>query len=147
MEGAYIPEQPLNVVPTTPTDLIADDTGKRLLVGAGMDWNGPGGVFVNAQMAVDHIDFDEDRLVRPETDSIYTIKLRKSFKNDLFKLNGEVLGSAVTGDGAVSADISYDLTDHIFVSFGTNLAFGNAEGTFGQFKNENRVWTRVRASF
>ena len=145
-EAAHIPDQPLNVVPIVPTDIFRIDDRARTLAGVGLDWNAPGDVFLNAQIAVDHFDARQSDLFGPQMDTIYTVKLRRAFKNDLVKLNAELIGSAEGSDGAFSLDLSYDVTDNVSVSIGTNQLFGNQRGTFGQFDDQDRIWTRLKFS-
>ncbi|MEQ8515799.1 MAG: hypothetical protein RIC38_09370, partial [Chromatocurvus sp.] len=53
LEAAYVPRQPVN---RQPAPGLVTGRESRWLIGSGLDWSLPGAVFLNAQLAVDHID-------------------------------------------------------------------------------------------
>ena len=144
-ETAVIPDHPLNERPEQGLTFKSDDT-IRWLTGIGVDWQAPGDVFINAQLAVDHVDSLEQNIFRPKTDTIYTVKFRRTFRNDRLVLNGEVLGSAEAGDGTISMDLNYEINEHLSASIGGNFVFGQERGTFGQFEDQSRLWLRMKLS-
>jgi len=146
-ETAITPEFSLNSQPENPQSVFAVSRAKRVLMGVGADWKVFGDVFVNAQLAVDHIDGASAALYRPETDVIYTLKMRRSLQNDRVSLSGEVIGSAEGGDGTVSSDLQYELNDSASIAVGGNYFFGDLRGIFGQFREQSRVWVRLKWSF
>lgn len=147
LETAFIPDQPLNVGPEA-TDFFKTIDTNRWLAGVGLDWEAPGDLFLNVQLAIDHVDAPADILFRPTTETIYTVKFRRAFHNDLFVVNGEVLGSAEGGDGALSLSTTYHVNDQLSVSIGSNLLFGKGSGgVFSQFEDQSRIWTRIKLSY
>ncbi|MEL6363954.1 MAG: DUF1302 domain-containing protein [Pseudomonadota bacterium] len=140
VEAASIPRQPVNVAGRSPLD---DDRRPRNVAGVGVDWNAPGDVFVNAQIAVDHVDAGDTDLARPETDVIGTLQLRRSFNQELGSVTIEYIGALNDGDGLVRPRLRYRLTDQVEASIGADLLFGPQDGQFGQFRSESRGWLRL----
>jgi hypothetical protein len=143
-EAAAIPNQPTNVAGPTP---LEHDDRARLLLGVGVDWNAPDGWFANAQIAYDHIQQAPSRpTLRPEHDAIATLRLQKGFSNDTLILRTELIGSLSDGDGVARASVEWRATDVFSVQAGTDAAWGDRDGTFGQFGDTSRFWIKVRSS-
>lgn len=144
VEVASVPRQPVNVEGGAP---LADDRRPRTVAGVGLDWNAPADVFVNAQIAVDHIDAGDTALVRPKTDVIGTVQLRRTFNQDLGAVTLEYIGALNDGDGLLRPRARYRLTDQVEASLGADILFGPRDGQFGQFRDASRGWLRLTASF
>ena len=139
-EAAFIPEQSFN---TSEDGVLGETEHARLLVGAGVDWNAPADVFVNAQIAADQVIDAHDDLVRPDLDVITTVRAQRSFHNDATQLRGEVVASLTDGDAMVRLDVKRELTDRVSVNVGADLFYGESEGLFGQFGDSSRIRTAL----
>ncbi|WP_416907694.1 MAG: hypothetical protein ACMVO5_11810 [Polymorphobacter sp.] len=148
MEAAHVPDQPVNFAPLPVGGGLVPQVGQRprTLLGAGMDWSAPAGIFVNAQAVVDHIKADARGLVRPETEVIATLRAQKTLARDTVKLSAEWLVSVREGDGAVRPAVEWQLSDSLAATFGADLMHGDTEGLFGQFRDRSRVWLRLRVT-
>ncbi len=138
VETAFVPDQPVNLEGTS----LAADTRSRWLAGAGLDWDLPDEVFLNAQLGVDHI--EGDGLVRPNTDVITTLKIQRSFSNQTWTASAELLGSLTDGDGTFRPTLSWQVNDRLRLRTGIDLVWGDEDGIFGQFSNTDRAWLKVR---
>ena len=143
-ELAHVPDQPVNVLPEDPREGLETDTEARTLLGVNMDWDGPAGLFLNAQLATDLIAGDAERRFRPERETVGTLRLSRSFANERWRLKGEWIGSLEDGDGVVRPQLDWQRSDNVFVLFGADLFYGDAGGAFGQFSDTDRVWLKVK---
>lgn len=142
-ELAYIPDQPVNLESNVG---LANDVEERWLAGVAVDLNAPFGVFLNAQIALDYMPEDRTTFARPQTDLISTVRAQRSFPQVGWHLQLEYLGSLTDGDGVVRPQISKELNDRLKLAVGGDFAFGNNQGIFGQFENQNRGWLRLQLS-
>ena len=44
------------------------------------------------------------------------------------------------GDGAARPMLTYHLSDTVTLSIGADVVWGDKTGTFGQFRDESRIW-------
>lgn len=144
VEAALVPDQPVNVLVG---GVPAVERRARALAGVGLDWSAPAGVFVNAQLGVDHVDGGMSALARPRTDWLLTLRLQKSFANDSWRTRGELIGSASDGDGVLRWALEWVGRDAWRLGGGADLLFGDREGLFGQYRDRSRAWLRATASF
>ncbi len=143
-EAAHIPDQPVN----TRTDEPLSFTRRpRTLAGVGVDWNAPGDVFVNGQLAVDHIDEADEMLVRPQTDVIATLRAQRRFAHDAWTVKAEFIGALSDGDGTFRPSVQYQLTDTVGIAAGVDALFGDRDEQFGQYRDQSRAWLRVTADW
>lgn len=138
VETAWVPDQPVNLEGPS----LATDTRSRWLAGAGVDWDLPNDLFLNAQLGVDHVDGDE--LVRPNTDVISTLRIQRSFSNQTWNASAELLGSLTDGDGTFRPALSWQANDRLRLQAGLDLVWGDEDGIFGQFRDTDRAWFKVR---
>lgn len=142
LEGAVIPDQDVNTVSPAPLSAVQRT---RLLLGAGVDWRGRDGLFLNVQLGVDHLAARGARLVRPKSDVISTVRLQKPFKQDTWLARLEVISALSDGDGVVRPAVEWQVSDQLRLLAGADAIFGKREGIFGQFRRQSRLW--VRAEF
>ena len=143
LEAAFVPDQPVNVIGAEP--LTVTDR-QRWLVGAGLDLNAPDGWFLNAQIAVDHIERGRLELTRPEQDVVGTLRLQRSLRQDTLQIRAELLGTLNDGDGVLRPVIEWRGHNHLRVAVGGDLLFGRRDELFGQYADASRVWLRLRVS-
>lgn len=121
--------------------------GARSLLGLGVDWQASNQVFINAQVVVDYIDLPEQKLFRPKTDSILTFRVQRPFFNQRLLLKSELITSLNQQDGILRPGFIYELNDNGKFKGGVDLAFGDEEGQFGQFKDASRLWLGLLYAF
>ncbi len=143
-EAAFSENHPFNEqTPAGPTPVRED----RLVIGGGMDWNAPGGFFVNAQLFADRVFNEEQNLTRPTTDVISTLRASRTFSNDKMEFRTEWLNSYTDGDGLVRFDLYRELGENYRVGVGADIFYGSDDGIFGQFSEQSRVRFQVKATF
>lgn len=140
LEAAWIGDQSVNLQGPG----LADGERDRWLAGGGLDWSLPDNTLLNVQLAADHV--EGEGLVRPSTDVIGTMKLRKPLANERWTLGAEVLGSLSDGDGAVRPSAAWQVSDEVRLEAGADVVWGDADGLFGQYEDADRVWLRARWS-
>jgi hypothetical protein len=145
-EMAHSPDQPVNRIGSAG---LVGDRQPRTLAGVGMDWQGEGGLFFNAQLGIDHQKEGDSAaaLVRPQTDWIGTVRLQKRLLQDTLTLRTEWIGSLVDGDGALRPSLEWAMNDTLRLGAGIDWLHGQRDELFGQFRDERRVWLRLKASF
>ncbi len=116
-------------------------------VAAVFDFNAPGDVFVSAQIVHDVvIDLSTDA-IRPDADTLTSLYLRKSFQADRYTATFRWLGSDGASDGVISPNLSYDLNDNTRLQIGADLFYGERNGIFGQFDDNDRVTFAIKRFF
>ncbi|WP_252731924.1 DUF1302 family protein [Paraglaciecola arctica] len=143
-ELAFIPDQPINIQWETP--LQSADV-RRLLVGFGIDWSAPEQWFINAQLAIDHIDAQEFDILRPDTDTIITLRAQRLFINGRLLFKAELLGTINQRDGVLRPELIYEYSDKLKLRSGIDWLFGDKNTQFGQFKDNSRLWFAATYTF
>ncbi len=144
LEAAHIPRQPVNHAPAP--GLVAGRQS-RWIVGSGLDWSLPGGVFMNAQLAVDHIDSGDVGLARPGTDVVSTLRVQRSFRNDRWRGVLEMINVLSDGSGTLRPALTWQQSDSLAVDVGADLTWGRENELIGQFEPASRIYLRVRKTF
>ncbi|TCO75480.1 DUF1302 domain-containing protein [Chromatocurvus halotolerans] len=144
LEGAYIPEQPVNLVPVRG---LAAAKESRWLIGSGLDWSLPGGVFLNAQLVVDHIAIGDIDLVRPETDVVSTLRIQRSFRNERWRAVLEMINVLSDGSGSLRPALTWQQGNSLALDLGADLIWGQQSDLIGQFERASRVTLRIRKTF
>ena len=103
------------------------------------DIDAPGGLFLNAQVLVDHVRGAEPNLVRPSTDWLFTVFVRKTFRYDTVTAAIKWYASLSDGDGVLRPEIRYGVTDAVSLALGVDLFHGDDTGIFGQFADRDRL--------
>jgi len=113
----------------------------------GLDIDAPLGLFVNVQYLIDTVSDAPNSLVRPSSDRIGTLYLRRAFAYDTFTIEARLYHSFTDRDQLASINISYAMSDSTSVEFGAENFSGAAEGLFGQFVERDRMTLGVRHTF
>jgi hypothetical protein len=144
LEAAWIPRQALNLAPGA---TLRAGRESRALLGAGLDWSLPGGLFLNAQLAVDHIDAPTSTLARPDTDVVSTLRLQRSYRNERWRAALEMVNVLSDGSGTLRPMLSWQRSDSLAFDVGADLTWGREKDLLGQFEQASRLYLRVRQSF
>ena len=105
----------------------------------GLDWSGFDEWFVSFQLFQDRLIDDARGLQRPRQDVTTTFYLRRRFLNDALVFESRWYANMNDGDGLGRAKLAYELSDTVTVSFGVDWFYGEAEGVFGQFGDNDRA--------
>jgi hypothetical protein len=142
LEAAHIPDQPVN---TLGPAVLSHDDRARTLVGVGVDWNAPFNVFANGQIIVDEIEGGRSPAARPLRDVFATVRLQRGFANDTLRLRIEALGAISDGDAVVRPQLDWQANDRWSAAVGADVFVGDRSGLFGQYRDESRLWLRLRS--
>lgn len=105
----------------------------------GLDWSGFDQWFVSFQLFQDRLTDDARGLQRPRHDATTTLYLRRRFLNDTLIFESRWYANMNDGDGLGRAKLAYELSDTVTVSFGVDWFYGESEGVFGQFGDNDRA--------
>lgn len=115
--------------------------------GVGVDIDGPLDTFINIQLLVDHVQSAPASLIRPPTDRLVTVFLRRTFAYQTMVAELRWYGDADNGDGLVRGGLSYAASDEINVKLGFDAFYGDTDGLFGQFADRDRVTLSLEYHF
>lgn len=107
------------------------------------DISAPGEVFINLQYLLDTIPEQIDDLVRPRTDRIATLFLRRSFNYERLTVQAKWYHSFRQNDDIISVSLSFDLSDNTRLKILSDTFVGNESGVFGQFDGRDRMMLSI----
>lgn len=144
---AEVAWQPGRVFNTrTPTDLSSLPLD-QLTAGLGLDVDGPWNTFINIQYLYDEVRDAPDSLVRPHSDRIATLFLRRSFSYDTVKLTARWYRALESGDAMYSLALDFALGDSTELRVAADAFDGRATGIFGQFRDRDRFTLELTHTF
>lgn len=105
----------------------------------GLDWSGATDTFISGQLFQSRLSRHRSGITRPRLDTNLTLLVRRNFRNET--MTAEVLWIVNTneGDGLVRPRLAYDLEDNLEVWLGADVFYGDTEGLFGQFRDNDRI--------
>lgn len=105
----------------------------------GLDWSGIEDTFISGQLFQSWLPDHRVGFTRPELDTSFTFLARREVWNET--LTAEVLWIVNTNDddGLIRPRVSYALEDNREVWIGLDLFYGNRQGLFGQFDDNDRL--------
>jgi len=113
----------------------------------GLDWTGVRDTFISAQLFQSWIADSSRGLVRDTVDTNMTFLARREFLNDT--LQAEILWIVNTkdGNGLIRPKITYEVQDNVKAWVGADIFYGDRNGLFGQFKDNDRVVMGIELGF
>ena len=143
-EFGYRPKKSFSVISNN--SLFIDERDQTVAA-IGIDIDGPGRWFTNIQYLYDKVEDGDNSLVRPLEDKITTIYTRHSWLNETLFFDIKWYSTNSFSDGLVKPEIRYLINDNISASLGADAFYGDSDGTFGQFKNNDRVVFKLQHIF
>ncbi len=143
-EYAYQPDRTFNIRSEQGLGTAALDQHRGVLA---LDISGPLDVFINVQYLVDAVQDAPDTLVRPETDRIGTLFLKRRFGYDKLDLTLRWYHSFSDNDDLASVAVEYGLASNTTLTLGVETFRGDADGIFGQFDGSDRVTLGIEHTF
>lgn len=113
----------------------------------GVDWYGLEESLVSMQLNQSYLLSSKNGFSRPKEDSTLTFLYKKDLMNNT--LHGEVLAihNINDGDGLIRPKLSYELDEESLVYTGLDVFYGDRDGLYGQFREQNRVVLGVERTF
>ena len=134
-ELVYSPDKSLN---TRSTSSLSVQKYQHSKVAMAVEFNAPLGLLINFQYLVDHVHDADTDLVRPETDHLYTLTLKRDYLNQTLDSELKFITSDKQ-DGQVRLQTNYELNDSVVLALGADLFFGDEDTLFGQYDNRDRL--------
>lgn len=144
-EGAFTTTRPfLSYDPNVTTSIVYKDAFDYVL---GADYTFPSGFYTNLQYARQFIlDYPEDLSTQEIEDSLIW-RMSQNFRHDTITLKTTGRYYLSTKDLLFESSFIYKITDAMTFILGYYLFEGKETGTFGQFKKNDQVFTRLKYSF
>ncbi len=143
-EYAYQPERTFNTRSPGRLGTVALDQHRGAI---GLDLDGPLELFINVQYLVDTISAAPAGLVRPASDRVATLYVRRSFAYDSIVLAARWYHSFTDEDDLGAISIEYALRDDTTIELAAQAFSGIREGLFGQFTDRDRITLSLRHTF
>ena len=113
----------------------------------GLDWNAPWDILVSGQLIQSWIVNDTVKTIRDKLDTTLTGLVRRNFMYDSLVAEVLLIANTNNGDGILRPKISYEWQDNIKTTLGGDIFYGDQQGIFGQFKQNDRVVLGVEVLF
>ena len=113
----------------------------------GLDYQGWRDWFVSAQLFQSVMTDHQQGVVRDHVDNTATALLRGDFINETVQVEALLIHSLSQEDGVLQASVSYEWRSNIRFKFGADMFYGNVEGLFGQFQQQDRLSISVELGF
>lgn len=143
-EYAYQPDRAFNRRAGNALDAVSLDQHRGAIA---IDINAPLGLFLNAQYLVDSVRDAPTGIVRPHTDRVGTLYLRRSFAYDAITLEGRWYHSFSDGDDLAAMTLKYELHGGTSIAFAIETFSGPEIGLFGQFSSRDRIVIGLEHTF
>ncbi len=113
----------------------------------GLDYQGWRDWFISAQIFQSIITDPAPGLVRDDVDTTATLLIRRDFMNDSLQAEALLIQSLNQSDGALQASLNYEWRTNIRLKIGADIFYGNSQGLFGQFKEQDRISMGIEFGF
>jgi hypothetical protein len=113
----------------------------------GLDWNAPWDVLLSGQLIQSWIINDSNKTTRDKLDTTITGLIRRNFMYDTLIAEVLVIANTNNGDGIIRPKISYEWQDNIKTWLSADIFYGDQQGVFGQFDQNDRVVVGVEVSY
>lgn len=113
----------------------------------GLDWNAPWDILLSMQLIQSWIINDADKTTRDKLDTTITGLMRRDFLYETLTAELLVIANTNNGDGIIRPKISYEWQDNIKSWISADIFYGDEQGIFGQFGQNDRVVVGMELSF
>ena len=103
----------------------------------GLDWSGLENTLISAQLFQSYISAKDT--VRDSRDSNVTFLYRRQFWNETLTADMIWLGNLNAEDGLFRPKLSYQWSDDLTIWLGADIFYGDEEGPFGQFDDNDQA--------
>ena len=105
----------------------------------GLDWSGFTDTFISLQLFQDYVLDEPVGLFRPEADTTTTLFLRRRFLNETLSAELRWFTNVNDGDGLIRPKLSYEVSDAASIWAGADVFYGDGDGLFGQYDDNDRI--------
>lgn len=136
IEYAIQPDRVFNLRTASSLEAVELDQHRAAI---GIDFSLPGSIFINAQYLLDTVRNAPATLLRPDTDRLSTLYVRKSFGYDKVLVEARWYHSYTDKDDMVSASLSFLFGSNSRIRLQADAFSGTTSGLFGQFETRDRI--------
>jgi len=105
----------------------------------GLDWHGFSDSMISVQWFQSHLlDYDPD-IVRDQTEHTLSLLYERTFENDTWTFETLLLHSLNDSDGLIRPKLTYNASSELDIWIGADIFYGQEEGLYGQFDQQDRV--------
>ena len=130
-----------------PTQIDGVSQTDELASVLGFDWFGVSDTFLSLQLFQSTLINSSAHLTRPNTDTTFTILVRRELYNDTLEAEILWLTNTNDGDGLARPKISYEWRDDFKSWIGADIFYGDKNGLFGQFEKNDRIVVGLEVGF
>jgi len=105
----------------------------------GLDWYGISNSLLSVQLFQSHLLEGDRNLIQDKTDTTITALMKREFMNDTLSSELLWLHNLNADDGLLRPKITYNVNDEIKWWFGLDVFYGDSNGLFGQFNEQDRI--------
>lgn len=105
----------------------------------GLDWNAPWDIFISTQVIQSWVIEDADKTTRDKLDTTFTGLIRRNFMYDTMVAEVLLISNINNGDGIIRPKLSYEWQDNFKTWIGVDVFYGDTQGVFGQYGDNDRV--------
>ncbi len=113
----------------------------------GLDYQGIRNVFLSGQIFTNYVLDHEEAMARDALETQFTFLYEHNFMNDRLKSSAQLIHSFNDADGLLQLGLAYEYRSNIQLSTGVDVFYGDEQGLFGQFKQNNRVTVGIEVGF
>lgn len=105
----------------------------------GLDWQGWSDQFVSMQWFQTTITGNDNPLVNDKREEVVSLLWESTFYNETLTLSWRHLHSLNNKDGLVRPKVIYNFQANVDLYVGADIFYGDNQGLFGQFEEEDRI--------
>jgi len=113
----------------------------------GLDWNAPWDLFLSGQLIQSWLINNADKSTRDKLDTTLTGLIQRNFLYDTLTAELLVIFNTNNGDGIIRPKISYEWQDNFKTWLGADIFYGDRQGVFGQYDQNDRIVVGMKVSF
>jgi len=113
----------------------------------GVDYQGFTDTFISAQFFQTVITDHKNEITQDKIENSATFLIERKFLNETLTAELLLIHSFSDTDGALQAEMSYQIRSNIDLKLGIDMFYGSRDGLFGQFDNKDRVTFGIEIGF
>ncbi|NRA83174.1 MAG: hypothetical protein HRU22_05160 [Gammaproteobacteria bacterium] len=128
---------------------ITDGIAKRSVFNyvLAFDWAAINEGMISGQLFQNIISGSAILLQRDKVDSTWSLMFDKFFENQIYHLNLLYMQSINNKDGLIRIKTDWNINDELVMSLGANYFFGNHNGIFGQYNNNDHINLSIKYTY
>ena len=113
----------------------------------GFDWYGFRDTLLSTQIFQTYLSHYQSGMIREQLNTQITFLMKQEYMNETWHVEMMLLHDLDYKDGMLRPKLSYEYSDEINIYIGADIFYGNKNGLFGQFRDEDRVVSGIVIGF